>query len=158
MNPSPTTRGRDAWKWLLGMTLALAVVVGVALQVARRRAGERWFRGVAHWNEEFYSGEVLQPGIPAFNVLGLPPDMVPDFYAFTIRTHGTYFSDTSGGNIFQAWRQSRGGSAKCPLVVRQERNFFGSNIEARISGGEPGQVDAVRAILAAVDVELVVEP
>ena len=46
MNHTPTTRPRHALRWVLGVRLVFVVVVGVALQLARRRADERWQSGV----------------------------------------------------------------------------------------------------------------
>ena len=44
------------------------------------------------------------------------------------------------------------------LVLRQEWSFFDNHLEARASGTEAAQVDAVRAIFAELGVALVVEP
>ncbi len=157
VEPDVKVRGRHAQRWMLGVGLVFVVVVGMALQAAQRRAGERWYKVVTHWNEEVYEHEVL--GImPAFDVAGLPPAMLPNPFTITTMTHGNYFSDTSGGNIFRSWRQSRWEGYTCTLALRQERGFFGSSTEARMTGGESALVDAARDVFSAVDIELVVEP
>ena len=67
-----------------------------------------------------------------------------------------------GGNVLRAWRQARPASLFTDLVLRQERNLFGSHMEGRVPQGivrfRPDAVDLARAILAEVGVELVVEP
>ena len=50
------------------------------------------------------------------------------------------------------------GEGGLTLAVWQERSLFGNSVQARLSGGTPEQVDAVRDTLAEVGVELVVEP
>ena len=35
MQPTPTTQGRHALRWVLGVALVFVVVVGIGLQVAR---------------------------------------------------------------------------------------------------------------------------
>ncbi len=66
--------------------------------------------------------------------------------------------ETRGGNMFRAWRRCEWSGLGLPIVVRQERNFFGSSIEARMPGYAPEQVSALREVFAEVDVELIVEP
>ena len=66
------------------------------------------------------------------------------------------FSEVRSGNMFQEWKQAQ--SSWHDVDLRQERGYFGSRIEARIFGETPYQVACMSAIIAAVDVELVVEP
>ncbi len=150
MEPTPTTRGRHALRWVLGVGLVFVVVVGMALQVARQRADERWESVLRPPDEVMLL--ILRISLEAtlFNTKG------PQRAAHAMEKITK--AATSGGNIFQAWRQHQWEGHKFILVLRQERSFFGSSIEARMTGGEPALVDAARAIFAAVDVELVVEP
>lgn len=61
-------------------------------------------------------------------------------------------------DFFSGWREVQWEVPGFTLALRQERAFFGNRIDARLSGGEPEQIEAVRAIFASVDVELIVEP
>lgn len=158
MNPTPHTQHRHALRWVLGVGLVFVVVVALTLQVVRRRADERWGSLVMHWNEEWLRNGVLQRVGPQLPVVQQGSDMEP-IWGLLFAGQVSTCSDTSDGNMFRGWRQAtRSGSGMCALVLRQERNFFGSIIVARMSGGEPEQIEAVRTILAAVDVDLVVEP
>ena len=136
MEPAPNTKGRHALRWVLSVGLVFVVVVGMALQMAQSRADERWVSVLSHCQERelFFADHMVPTG------------------------HGVIrpFFETRGGNIFRAWRQGKW--VLNSIVLRQERNFFGSNIEARVHRGFSEQVAAIRAVLAAVDVELVVEP
>ena len=138
MNPTPTTRGRHALRWVLGAALVFVVVVGMALQVARSRADERWESVMSQLRE----------------VDGL---RTPLWWPR---------AETRGGNVFRGWRQVHvygldgpggWGGFEFALVVRHERSFFGSNMDVRMSG-EAGLVDTVSAIFTELDIELVVEP
>ena len=148
MRPTPNTRPRHALRWVLGVAFALAVVVGTSLQMARRRALERWDSVVTPWEEEWQrSGFVMHGGRQAVEWA----------------TTGFLFeTETRGGNVFRAWREDQWEGQTIAqtftLVLRQERNFFGSSIEARLSGGAPRLEEIVRTSFAEVDVELVVEP
>lgn len=114
----------------------------MALQVARRGADDRWESVLATCREEFPSEHVY--------LLTGHPNLAPPWP----RTHG--------GNIFRGWQTSLWNTPTLSIRLRQVRNFFGSKVEAQIYGhGDPlppESVAAVRAALAAVDVELVVEP
>ena len=58
MEPTPTTRGRHALRWVLSVGLVFVVVVGIALQVARSRADERWDRIIQHRDKSLQHGAV----------------------------------------------------------------------------------------------------
>ena len=146
--PTPTTRHRHALPWVLGVGLAFVVVVGMALQTARRRADEGWKSVVTPWEEEWQrSGFVLHGGRQAVEWATT---------GFLLET------ETRGGNVFRAWREDQWEGQTLAqtftLVLRQERNFFGSSIEARLSGGAPRLVEIVRTSFAEVGVDLVVVP
>ena len=169
MQPTPTTRDRHTLRWVLGVGLVFVVVSAMALQMARRQADERWVSVVAHWDESLQRdagwGRVLE---------GFP-------FGYALARFGGQ-TETLGGNVFRAWRQSRWECQWFTLVLRQERSLFGSNTEGRMSGGvlepsgvhitagvhmtmnfgvaerTPALVDAIRTLFAEVDVELVVEP
>ena len=51
MEAEPTTKSRHALRWVLGVGLVFVVVVGMALQVAQRRADERWDTVLVHFEE-----------------------------------------------------------------------------------------------------------
>ena len=107
MHPTPTTRHRHALRWVLGVGLVFVVVVGMALQVARRRAEERWNLIVDHWldnrtsflvvalehhNEmkfDLQTLEVVNPGFEAWESVPLIHDhreFVEDFGFFSEST------------------------------------------------------------------------
>ena len=130
---------------VLGLMVGFVAVAGICLQMARIRASERWLDVV----------DCLHKGAIFVNA-GLVPGGPPPT-SFQPVLHSPFFfseAETRGGNFFRAWRRFQVGT----LVVRQDRSYFGSSMEARMSGGDSRRVAVVRAILAAVDVEVVVEP
>ncbi len=132
MNPTPTTRGRHALRWVLGVGLVFVVVIAMSLQAARRRADERWETVIVMWDE--YRREVR-------------PEV-----AFRLGR------ETRGGTVFRAWRRVQLSSLHLNMALRQERDFFGSSIEVRMSEFWPsGYLRRIRSLFAEVDVELVVE-
>ena len=64
MQPTPNTRGRHALRWVLGVGLVFVVISAMALQVARRRADERWESLLTHWDEACPSPHRAQWSIP----------------------------------------------------------------------------------------------
>lgn len=133
------------------------------MQVARRQADKQWQALLSHWDESLRHdarwGRVLEwfPwGTPLAPYVGQ--------------------TETLGGNVFRAWRQSKLECQWFTLVLRQEQSFFGNNIEGELSRGvvgapgvrirasrgvfehTPALVDAVRIFLGEVSVELVLEP
>ena len=140
MNSTSTTQGRHALRWVLGVGLVFMVVVGMALQVARSRADERWLAVMSHWEKEWPP-------------LGLVTSRKTKIFA----RRQVLLRDTRGGNLLRAWRQSEWESPWFVLVLRQERSLFGNRITARMSGATSGREGAVRDVLAPVDVVLVVD-
>jgi len=124
---------------MLGMMAVSVLAVGIALQVAQRRADERWDSVITHGGREWPLDYMLR----SLKMGGIP-DPPP------------YFPESRGGNIFRGWRQ--GTWVLESIGLRQERNFFGNTIEAHMSGAGPRLLEVVRSILAEVGVELVVEP
>ena len=158
MNSTPTIRPRHALRWVLSVGLVFVVVVGMGLRMARRQADGRWYSLVSHWNEEWDHSGVLQRIGPQLAVFHPGSGMNPEGFVVVAR-QGKIFSDTSGHNMFRGWRQAtRGGGGMCTLVLRQERSFFGSSIEARMSGCTSMQVESARAVLAELGIEVVVVP
>ena len=159
MHPTPNTRPRHALHWVLGVGLAFVVVVAMALQVARRRADDQWEMVLAHWEKEWQDCEIWQRFGPAHQWIELDsaPDITPsDLGGFSL-------PGPSGGGMFSGWRQYTDSPIWFNLHLRQEWHYFGSQIEARMNltsfPGPPADlVSVVHAILADVDVELVVEP
>ena len=151
MTPAPNTRGRHALRWVVGVGLVFVVVFGLALQVARQRADERWESVIGHSDEGW--GELG----PRIVIRSLEATLGNGGLPGSTGSRRTTNTATSGGNIFLAWRQHQWNSYNYILVVRQERSLFGSSIEARMTGGEPALVDAARVEFAAVGVELIVE-
>ena len=158
MQPTPNTRDRHALRWVLGVGLVFVVVCTVVLQVAWQHADERW-------------ASLMMALEPGFDELVVSPDLSDDsggWYPFGINPEGLrnrgdhMWSDRTwsdrGGNLFRAWRRYNWNGFGFLLVVRQDIKFFGSSIEAKMSGGVPRQIDAARAMLAAVDIDLIVEP
>ena len=138
MQPTPHPRGRHALRWVLGVAFAFVVVVGMALQVARTRADERWDGVMTHGGREWPLDYMLK-SLKMSHMSDPPP----------------YFPESRGGNIFRGWRE--GTWVLKSIGLRQERNFFGNTIEAHMSGAGPRLLEAVRAILAEVDVEVIVD-
>ena len=141
------------------------VVVGATYQIAQSRADERWASVVMHMDEGWQRSDVLGHG--ARLVLVIPPPVdssTPAFFgqATPIRSSVStpvYFrTRTRGGNIFRELRQTQWKSSSATISLRQARCLFGSHIEAHMLRGRPEQIEAARAILAAVDIELIVEP
>ncbi len=66
-------------------------------------------------------------------------------------------SETTGGTVLRGWTSLQFHNLGATLIVKQHRSYFGSSMEAHMSGGTPAHVEAVRVILAAIDVELLVE-
>lgn len=160
MNSAPNTRPRHALRWVLGVGLVFLVVSAMALQAARRRTDERWERVMAHWEQATRLSNLYKPGHYGPPPTNPPPGMGPP--APSRREPIRYLMDIgterTGGNIFWEWRRCQWGEQFNELVLRQERNLFGSRIEARFSRGLPLLADHLREVLAAVDIELVVEP
>ena len=152
MEPTPNIRGRHASWWVVGVGLAFVVVVAMALQVARQRAEDQR-ENVVTALEAITIPAITDPEIDSREGQRESGTDLSSLYELPYRRRRT-----SGGNFHQAWNQYDWQGHVFTLVVRQERAFFGSNIEARISGSVPKQIDAARAILAVVDVDLVVEP
>ena len=101
------------------------------MQAERSRASERWLTVMAHLEAEW----------PTKWVIG----------------------NERGGNFFIEWRMSgrpspewSGMTPPLALILWQERTLFNSHIEARLTRAVPEQVDAARAIFAAVGVVVVV--
>ena len=65
---------------------------------------------------------------------------------------------TQRGNIFRAWRHVLWGDSSTVIILRQERVFLGSSIEAQFLRGDDAGFSAARDILAELDIELIVEP
>ena len=141
MNATSDARGRHALRWVVGAGLVFVVVSGTTLETARRRAEERWMSVVTYWDEG-------------------PPRDGPGHTSIPI---SLFFSgtETRGGTVFQAWRRLQLDSPGFTIVLRQERNFFGSSVEARISRAGPGldgMVEHIGNLFAPLDVAVVVEP
>jgi len=131
MNPTPTTRGRHALRWVLGVGLVFVVVSAMALQDARRRADERWVSVVSRLDEEFPSKSWAMGPRPI----------------------------TRGGTVFREWRQGKWDFIWYHVVVRQERILFGSYIEARASlDWNIVKRANFGLLLAELDIDLVVDP
>ena len=146
MEVAPSTQGRNVLQWMLGLMLVSVLAIGLGLQMARSRADGQWLSVMAQMHE----GDVLRGGDPSMP----PPTSVPPI------TFAPLFwpqAETRGGNVFRAWREVHLDGLEFALVVRQERSFFGSSMDALMSG-EAGLVDTVSAILDRVAVELIVEP
>ena len=138
MTATPNTRHRHALRWVLGVGLVFVVVVGMALQEARRRADERWNRVYTHCLKEMHIQSVK----------------------FKQRASGlgSFLFVSRGGGFFRDSRLAQLHSLTFSIELRQERSFFGSTFRARLSGGKPEEIAEIRAIFAELDIELVVEP
>jgi hypothetical protein len=143
-------------------------VVGMALHMARRRADERWESVLDHWSEQWHP-EPTDGGwagnqcywadfeggwaaIESGGPYGVSMEVPRERYSEAGQSEGNLF----WGRRWVVWSSWDSIS----LVLRQERRFFGTRIEARAYasiGGDPGEFDTARATLADVDVELVVE-
>ena len=145
---TPKARGRHALLWVLGMAMVFVVVSAMALQAARRSAGERWDSVVLHCVKEGVPDAVLERGVlPATSRPGEASALAP-YPASEIR----------GGAFLREWRRRKWEAPTFVLILHQERTLLASRIEALVRGSMPSGEDALRAVFAAVDVELVVEP
>ncbi len=138
MQPTPTTRGRHALRWVLGVGLGFVVVVAMALQMARRRADERWVRVVAHFKEAWPRSGAVEGWAGSTAAL-------------------TFAEEEMGGDsLFGGWRQVVWRGAFFNLVLLQDRNLFASTIEVEMildNGSQSIRVDVVRGIFTDVDVK-----
>ena len=82
----------------------------------------------------------------------------PGSVAIKVSSDREEFTDVGErhGDMIRATRRVWGNGASINLELRQLRSLFGSRIEGSASGSESALAEAV-VILAAVDVELVVE-
>ncbi len=140
MDPTPKNRPRNALRWIVGVGLVFVVVVGATYQIARSRADERWESVMVHLGGD---SRHVRPNRHS----GAPKRLL-------ILKHESGSDGSFRGRRDSLWE----GEGSFALAVWQERRMFGRGIEARMSGGSPGQIDAVRALFDAVDIELVVEP
>jgi len=124
---------------VLGVGLVFVVVVGSALQAARRRADEAWEGAQAHLQDSGWSVE-----------------------EFAIRTSDgriESFTETGSDNYLSAVRECVLSDGECGIALSQTRTLFGYHIEVTISDTQDaGLVDAARDALAVVGVELTVVP
>ena len=138
MDPTPSSRGRNVLRWVVGAALVFVVVAAMALQVARQRADDAWNEALAHLQDSGW--EVVE-------LMSLFSDGTK-----------TRYTEQVSGNYLRALRRCELSKGYCDIALSQPRTLFSSHLEAHvIDAEEPGLVDAAREDFAAEGIELSVE-